>query len=136
MGSESEILEPDLDFVLENTSPEDILNFMGIPGLSMEQLLDSLKIGAIAAIRMLQNYDPKYLKDYHALGKKYAPVAYAIFTHLSGKDRQPRLPVWMVANRFEGCGCYPNSIKFWGDPDLISGLYQSLEKEGYYAPAS
>jgi len=134
MGKKNKILEIDFDFA--NISPEDLIDSLGIPDCTIEDLLELLKQGADSATIMIQNFDRREMKEYNGIGKRYAPVAFAIYGRLLRKHKEPRLPIYLVTNRCQSCDCGPNTVIFWDDPDIIVGLYESLEKDGYYASST
>jgi hypothetical protein len=70
---------------------------------------------------------------YHNIGKQYAAVAFTIYDRLMKRNEEPRLPTYLAVNRFKSNRQHPDTILFWNDPDVIRGLYESLEKDGYYA---
>lgn len=130
--NENKFLELDLDFDLTDISPEDVLDSLGISEATTEELLDLLQKGGKEAITGLQNFSRENILDYHGIGMRYAPIAYAIYDRLFAKGEEPRIPTYLAVNRFQSTDCTPDTIIFWNDPDAIRGLYLSLEKDGYY----
>lgn len=135
MNDDDEILELDLDFDLTNISPEDLVDSLGISDCTIEYLLELLKRGAFTAKLGLQGFDSLDMKEYHGIGKRYAPIAYAIYQRLLDKGEEPRISAYLAVNRFRSTECSPDTAIFWADPDAIRGLYESLEKDGYYEKA-
>lgn len=133
MDDKDEILELDLDFDLTQISPDEVLDSLGLSDATMEELLDLLKKGAEEAKTGLANFTRSHMREYHGIGKRHAAIAFAIYDRLMKKDEEPRIPTRLAVNRFKSTGCFPDTIIFWNDPDSIRGLYESLEKDGYYA---
>ncbi len=133
MNDEGSILELDLDFDLTTIFPDEVLDSLGLSDATMEELLSLLKKGNEEAKTGLENFRGKIKLEYHGIGKRYAAVAFAIYDRLMDKNEEPRISTYMAVNRFKSTGCLPDTIIFWNDPDAIRGLYESLEKDGYYA---
>lgn len=133
MNDENEILELDLDFDLQNVLPDDVVESLGLKKCKIESLLLLLKKGADSVKITLQDFDRNDMRYYHGIGKRYAAIAYEIYNRLFDKCKEPRLRTRLVTNRYSSTECHPDTIIFWADPDLIWGLYESLEKDGHYA---
>jgi hypothetical protein len=137
MDPENEIIELDSGFDLTNIYPEVVLDSLGLSDLTLEDLLNCLKRGAHevdAAFKAhIWEKEKNGMETYHELGLRYAAVAFAIYDRLFKKLEEPRLPTFLSVSRYQSAKCYPSAIKFWDDPDMIKGLYESLEKDGYYA---
>jgi len=131
MNNENEISDLDIDYM--DIPPEELTFVLGISKSKIENLLNYLKLGSNELKEMLQNFNRENMNDYHGLGKWYAPYAFEIYDRLSKKGEAPRLPTFLSINRYQSCKCGPDTILFWADPDAIVGLYESLEKDGYYA---
>jgi len=134
--NDNEILELDLDFDLQNVDPDDVVESLGLKECSMDRLLSLLKQGADSAKITLQNFDrSKDMQYYHGIGKRYASCAYEIYNRLFKNAKEPRLRARLACNRYSATSCHPDTIIFWADPDLICGLFESLEMDGYYVSA-
>lgn len=128
----------DEDFSNQNISPNKIIEGCHLYTCEIVALLNVLRRGAeeikIAFKNLGQVNDRnEAIKNYHAIGKTFAPIAFAIYDRLSKKDDEPRISTYLAVNRFKSTNCTPDAIIFWADPDAIRGLYESLEKDGYYA---
>lgn len=134
-----DILETVRDLDLENIYPDDLIESLGFNNLSLEELLSMLKEGRTKVkhafdTRLYQN-GQEGMQQYHDIGKLFSPVAYVLFTRLTAKGEQPRIAAYLATNRHESTVCHPDTILFWADPDAVAGLYDALEKDGYYACA-
>jgi hypothetical protein len=129
--------ELDLDF--HSISPEDVLDQLGLSGLSIDQLLPFLKKAALeikeAWDTKLYRERPNGMKKFLSLKKKHAPIAYAIYELLRKADKEPRMTVYLISNRAHSVTASPDTVVFWEHEDLIFGLCKSLKKDGYYASA-
>lgn len=137
MKDDNEIIELDYDFNLDAISPQDLLVSLGLSQLSTEELLALLKRGAGEASLAFQTglfqKGPEGMKAYHGIGKKYSPIAYALFDRFLRRNEEPRLPTYLAVNRSRSTrGGSPDMVEFWADPDAIMGLYEALRKDGYY----
>lgn len=132
MDDDNEILELE-DFNLEVVSPEDVVESLGLKNCSTELLLNLLKKGAESAKIILQSFDRADMKEYYGIGKRYSPVAFEVYDRLFKQGKEPRILTYLAVNRHSSTCCKPDTIIFWDDPDAIRGLYESLEKDGYYA---
>jgi hypothetical protein len=133
----NKIIELDPDFDLFSISPEDLLDQLGLSGLTIDELLSRLKTGALEIKKAwetkLYQEQPDGMKQFHGLGKKHAPTAYAVYDLLRRADKEPRMTVYLISNRTRSVECSPNSVIFWDNTDVIYGLFKALEKDGYYA---
>ena len=137
----------DIDFDLK--AAEDLINnldlseytiddfIIGLPELTLDDLLDRLKSGAneakLAYDSGLFQKGADGMADYHDIGRQYSRVACEIYNRLKNKLEEPRLPIYLAVNRFNSSdACPPELPLFWADPDAITGLYNALEKDGYY----
>ncbi len=110
---------------------------VGLPELTMEDLLNSLKCGAdeakLAYDSGLFQQGSDGMQAYHDIGRHYSRVACEIYNRLKNKLEEPRLPIHLTLNRFSTTDdCPPELPIFWSDPDAITGLHEALEKDGYY----
>ena len=110
---------------------------LGLPELTMEDLLNRLKSGAneakLAYDSGLFQKGPDGMQAYHDIGRHYSRVACEIYNRLKKKLEEPRLPIYLAVNRFNSSdACPPELPLFWAYPDAITGLYNALEKDGYY----
>ena len=132
----NDILEVVRDLDLESIYPDDLIESLGLDNLSLEKLLDMLKEGRGKVkyafdTRLYQN-GQEGMSQYHDIGKLFAPVAYALFIRLMSKGEQPRIATYLAVNRYQSSGSHPDTILFWADPDAVVGLYEALNKDGYY----
>src|ERR1700735_3806799 len=117
-----------------DVSPEDVFDNLGLIDLTLEDLLDLLKTGAL---EIRQAWDDRLFSGdsrqaYHDLGRYFAPIALAIYDRLANERKEPRIPTYLAVNRYRSTECPPNGILFWADTDAITGLFESLQKDGYY----
>ena len=132
-------LDEILPLDLNDISPKDLVNRLGLSNLSIDHLLILLKNGALeikeAWKTKLYQTQPDGKKKFHALGKKYSPIAFRIYDLLRKKEKEPRMTIYLISNRTKSSECHPDTIIFWDNTDVIYGLFKSLEKDGYYASA-
>lgn len=133
IDEENKLIELDRDFDLESICPNELIKNLGLSRCSTEELLALLEKGAIAAKILLQSFDSCDMKEYYDIGKRYSPVAYALFDRLFKQGKEPRLGTHLAVNLYLTTKCEPNTVLYWNDPDAIQGLYKSLELDGYYA---
>ena len=125
----------DFDFDLENILPDELIESLGLTELSLESLLDYIKQGAFEveeAWNTRRFSKPEGMEAYHLIGRRYAPIAFAVYDRLFKKGQEPRLSTYLAVNRFKSTQSHPDTVIFWCDPDAIKGLYECLEKDGYY----
>lgn len=137
-GVDFELFERDFDF--DRISPCEVMDALGISEVEIDVLLSVLRIGVLYVERSFNSLSDgerqHRIDQYHAIGKKFAPVAFEIYERLRKKLEEPRISTHLATNRFESTRCHPTTISFWADPDAITGLYESLKKDGYYAEST
>lgn len=116
-------------FNLDEISPDELIEQIGVAKFSIGELLYSIREGAQEVKYALEREDNA---RYWEVGSVYAPSAYALYQRLSSKGEEPRISIHLATNRFQSTKRHPTTIHFWADPDAILGLYESLEADGYY----
>lgn len=121
---------------LNDISPEELMDRLGLSNLTIDKLLTLLKNGALEIKEAWKNklFDtqPDGMKEFHALGKKYSPIAFKIYDLLRKEKKEPRMTVYLISSRTMSSGVFPDTVIFWDNTDVIFGLFKSLEKDGYY----
>ncbi len=130
-------LDEILPININDISPEDLMDILGLSNLTIDELLKLLKDGALEikeAWRIKLYYtEPDGKKKFYELGKKYSPVAFKIYDLLRKGNKEPRMPIFLISNRLMLGRYYPDTVSFWDNTDIIYGLFKSLKEDGYYA---
>lgn len=125
---------------LDHFCPEEVVSLAGIAELSTNELFRILEEGYSTILLKYwditsNNNVAAGLSEYYALGKKYAPAAYALYMRFVEKGKEPRLPVHLCVNLHKSSGAEPRTVIYWTHPDAITGLYEVLREDRYYADA-
>jgi hypothetical protein len=145
MDEENKIIEIDININLDDIlplnlndiSPEVLLDLLGLSNLTFEELLTLLKKGAFeikeAWKTKLYHIPPDGMQKFHAIGKKYSPIAFKTYDLLRKEKKEPRMTIYVISQRAITSACLPDTVIFSNNSDVIYGLFKALEKDGYYA---
>lgn len=129
-------LDDILPFNLNDISPEDLLDRLGLSNQPIDKLLILLKKGAL---EIKETWDTKSFQDspvgmanFHAIGKKYSPVAFKVYDLLRIDGKEPRMTISLITSRALPSGDTPDTVLFWNHADMIFGLYKTLKMDGFY----